>query len=315
MGDVFFFSNLPFHLINYCCMPTNQSRRNALKNLVAGTAAIGATTVLGSFSNETSNSTTLKGNIQHSACRWCYGNIPLETLCAEGKKIGLIGIDLVGPSEWPTLKKYNLISTMCNGAEINLVDGWNDTNFHSKLIQNYLDMIPLVAKAGYKNLICFSGSRRGKDDETGWKNCSDGLKKIMSTAEQHGVTIVMELLNSKVDHKDYQCDKTAWGVELAKRIGSPNFKLLYDIYHMQIDEGDVIRTIRTYKDYIGHIHTGGVPGRREIDESQELYYPAIMKAILDLGYKGYVAQEFIPTSNDQAQQLAALQKAVQICDV
>lgn len=176
-------------------------------------------------------------------------------------------------------------------------------------------MIPLVAQAGYKNLICFSGNRRGIDDETGWKNCTEGLKQLVGLAEKHNVTLIMELLNSKVDHKDYQCDKTAWGVELVKRVGSDNFKLLYDIYHMQIDEGDVIRTIRDNHQYIGHYHTGGVPGRNEINDSQELYYPAIMKAIVDLGYKGYVAQEFIPTSKDKKGQLAALKKAISICDV
>ncbi len=297
-------------------MPTNQSRRDALKSLVTGTAALGAAPFLTSFATgESSSSYMLKGNINHSACRWCYGGIPFEEFCVAAKKIGLVGIDLVGPADWPLLKKYDLQSTMCNGAEINLVDGWNDTKFHSQLITNYTNMIPLVAAAGYKNLICFSGSRRGIDDETGWKNCSEGLKKIVGLAEKNGVTIIMELLNSKVDHKDYQCDRTSWGVELVKRVGSSNFKLLYDIYHMQIDEGDVIRTIRANKEYIGHYHTGGVPGRREIDETQELYYPAIMKAIHDLGYTGYVAQEFIPTSSKKEEQLEALAKAVKICDI
>lgn len=297
-------------------MPDQHSRRDALKNMVAGAAAIGTGSMLSSFKlPETNTSYTLKGNILHSACRWCYGNIPLEDFCAAAKKIGLVGVDLVGPKDWPILQKYGLISTMCNGAEINLVDGFNDKKFHPILIKNYTEMIPLVAKAGYKNLICFSGSRRGIDDETGWNNCAEGLKQLTPLAEQHGVTLIMELLNSKVDHKDYQCDKTSWGAELVKRVGSPNFKLLYDIYHMQIDEGDVIRTIRKYKDVIGHIHTGGVPGRREIDETQELYYPAIMKAIVDLGFQGYVAQEFIPTAKDAAGQLAALEKAVKICDV
>lgn len=297
-------------------MPADQSRRNALKNLVTGTAALGTAPLLSSFTSCDDNKPfALKGNIQHSACRWCYDSIPLEELCIAAKEIGLIGIDLVGPKDWPTLKKHGLLSTMCNGAEINLVDGWNDPKFHTTLIKNYTDMIPRVAAAGYKNLICFSGSRRGIDDETGWNNCAKGLKQIMPLAEKHGVMIIMELLNSKVDHQDYQCDKTAWGVELCKRVGSPNFKLLYDIYHMQIDEGDVIHTIRTYKDYIGHFHTGGVPGRREIDESQELYYPAIMKAIHALGYKGYVAQEFIPTANNKEGQLAALKNAVRICDI
>ena len=172
-----------------------------------------------------------------------------------------------------------------------------------------------MAKAGYKNLICFSGNRNGMDDAVGIKNCAEGLKQIMAAAEKNNVIIQMELLNSKVDHKDYMCDKTPWGVELCKAIGSPNFKLLYDIYHMQIDEGDVIRTIRDNYQYIGHFHTGGVPGRHEINESQELYYPAIMKAILDLGYTGYVAQEFIPTGKTNEEKFVALKKAVMVCDV
>lgn len=255
---------------------------------------------------------SLKGNINHAVCRWCYGSIPMEDFCKATSEMGIKAIDLVGPEDWAMLKKYGLYSSMCNGAEINLEDGWNDKKFHAKLIQNYNDMIPLVAKAGYKQLICFSGSRRGIDDETGWNNCAEGLKKIMSLAEKNNITIVMELLNSKVDHKDYQCDKTAWGVELVKRIGSPNFKLLYDIYHMQIDEGDVIRTINNNHQYISHYHTGGVPGRREIDNTQELYYPAIMQAILKTGFKGFVAQEFIPSWPDK---LAALRKGIEICDV
>jgi hydroxypyruvate isomerase len=239
----------------------------------------------------------------------------LDELCAAAKNIGLIGIDLVGPKDWPTLQQHGLTATMCWGAEINLVDGWNNKQFHAELIKRYSEMIPLVAKAGYKNLICFSGNRRGMDDETGLQNCTEGLKQVMAIAEKNNVMMVMELLNSKVDHKDYQCDKTAWGVELCKRIGSTNFKLLYDIYHMQIDEGDVIRTIRDNFQYITHFHTGGVPGRHEINESQELYYPAIMQAIVDLGYKGYVAQEFIPTAKEKEGQLAALKTAVGICDV
>ena len=297
-------------------MPNSQSRRQALKNIATGALSAGAFSSLSSFTNsENQPSPALKNNINHSACHWCYGTIPLDQFAPAAKKIGLVGVDLVGPAGWDTLKKNDLISTMCNGAEINLVDGWNDKKFHDKLIQRYTDMIPKVAAAGWKNLICFSGSRRGIDDETGWKNCTEGLKQIMEQAEKHNVMIIMELLNSKVDHKDYQCDKTSWGVELAKRVGSPNFKLLYDIYHMQIDEGDVIRTIRNNYQYLGHFHTGGVPGRKEIDETQELYYPAIMKAIVDLGYKGYVAQEFIPTSKEPDKQLAALTNAVRICDV
>jgi hydroxypyruvate isomerase len=278
-------------------------------------------TVPGTFSctstssKEKKSGYIMKGNINHAVCRWCYGNIPLDEFCAAVKKIGIVAIDLVGPKDWPVLQKHGLYSSMCNGAEINLEDGWNHSEFHPTLIKNYSEMIPLVAKAGYKQLICFSGSRRNLDDETGWKGCAEGLKQVIGIAEKHNVTLVMELLNSKIDHKDYQCDKTAWGVELARRLGSENFKLLYDIYHMQIDEGDVIRTIRQYYPYLSHFHTGGVPGRREINATQELNYPAIMKAILDLGFKGYVAQEFIPTPDDAAGQLASLQEGVMICDV
>jgi hydroxypyruvate isomerase len=298
-------------------MPKQQSRRLAIKNLVAGTAAIGSAQMLSSFasSGDENKSNTLKGNIKHAVCRWCYNSIPLEEFAAAAKKMGISAIDLVGPKDWPVLQKHGLDSSMCNGAEINLVDGWNDKKFHAQLIKNYTDMIPLVAKAGYKNLICFSGNKRSFDDETGWSNCAEGLKQIMSLAEKNNVMIVMELLNSKVNHKDYQCDKTAWGVELVKRVGSPNFKLLYDIYHMQIDEGDVIRTIKDNHQYITHYHTGGVPGRNEIDETQELYYPAIMKAIIDTGFKGYVAQEFIPARDNNEARLASLEKAVKICDV
>jgi hydroxypyruvate isomerase len=294
----------------------NQSRRVAIKNLVAGTAALGTANMLSSFTtSEEIKSTTLKGNINHAVCRWCYGSIELDEFCAAAKKMGISAIDLVGPKDWPTLQKHGLVSSMCNGAEINLVDGWNDKKFHAQLIKNYTEMIPLVAKAGYKNLICFSGNRRGIDDETGWKNCAEGLKQIMPLAEKNNVIIVMELLNSKVNHKDYQCDKTAWGVELAKRVGSENFKLLYDIYHMQIDEGDVIHTIKENHQYIAHYHTGGVPGRNEIDDTQELYYPAIMKAILETGFKGYVAQEFIPARKTNEEKLVSLEKAIKICDV
>ncbi|WP_375418361.1 hydroxypyruvate isomerase family protein [uncultured Hymenobacter sp.] len=290
------------------------SRRVALKNLLAGTAVVGTAGVASTFLPvaQPDEQPALKGNINHSACRWCYQDIPLEQFCAAAKSIGLKGIDLVGPKEWPTLKKYGLDSSMCNGAELNLTDGFNDPKFHAALQKNYADMIPRVAQAGYKNLICFSGSRRGLSDEAGWANCVKGLAPLVKLAAQHKVVLVMELLNSKIDHKDYQCDRTAWGATLAKRLGSEHFKLLYDIYHMQIDEGDVIRNLTEFHPYISHYHTGGVPGRHEIDESQELYYPAIMRAIRATGFTGYVAQEFIPAQPDK---LASLRKAVQLCDV
>ncbi len=262
-----------------------------------------------------SGGNALKNNINHSACKWCYDSIPFEEFCIAAKEIGLKAIDLAGPEDWPILKKYGLDSSMCNGAEINLTDGFNDKQFHAQLIKNYTEMIPKVAAAGYKNLICFSGNRRGMSDETGWNNCVEGLKQLIPLAEKHNVILVMELLNSKIDHEDYQCDKSYWGIELVKRIGSGNFRLLYDIYHMQVDEGDVIRTIQDNYQYFTHYHTGGVPGRHEIDDTQELYYPAIMKAIIATGFKGYVAQEFIPTFQEKDKKLAALENAIRICDV
>ncbi|ACU05843.1 hydroxypyruvate isomerase family protein [Pedobacter heparinus] len=293
-------------------MNKDLSRRTALKNIVAGTAALGVSAAIPAFAAASQQSTMLKGNVNHAVCRWCFSKMDLDSLCIEAKKIGIKAIDLVGPKDWPTLKKHGLYSSMCNGAEINLVDGWNDPQFHPTLIKNYSEMIPKVAEADYTQLICFSGSRRGKDDETGWKNCVDGLKQVLPLAEKHGVVLVMELLNSKVNHKDYQCDHTEWGVELCKRLGSENFKLLYDIYHMQIDEGNVISNIQTYHPYISHYHTAGVPGRNEIDDTQELYYPAIVKAIVATGFKGYLAQEFIPKYADK---IKSLRDAVNICDV
>lgn len=254
----------------------------------------------------------LKGNINHSACRWCYKKIPMEDLLKHFNDLGIKAMDLTGPEDWPLMKKYNIHASMCWGAEISLTEGWCEPKHHEVLIANYLEMIPKVAEAGYTNLICFSGNRNGMDDTVGLKNCAEGLKKIMPTAQKHGVVIQMELLNSKVNHKDYMCDHSAWGIELCKAIDSDNFKLLYDIYHMQIMEGDVIRNIQDYNEYFGHYHTGGNPGRHEINETQELNYPAIMKAIVATGFKGYVAQEFIPTWEDQ---IAALKEGITICDV
>lgn len=293
---------------------TLTNRRTVIKNILAGSAAIAVSPILFTAASAADHKKTLalNGNINHSVCRWTYQFLSVEELCKTVKEIGFSAIDLVGPNDWPTLQKYDVFSSMCNGAEINLVHGFNNIDYHATLIKNYTDMIPLVAKAGYKNLICFSGNRNGMDDETGSKNSAEGLKKIIGLAEKNNIIIQMELLNSKVNHKDYMCDKAQWGVELCKRVGSPNFKLLYDIYHMQIDEGDVIRTIQDNHQYFGHYHTGGVPGRHEIDESQELYYPAIMKAIVATGFKDYVAQEFIPAAVDK---IASLKKAISICDV
>jgi hydroxypyruvate isomerase len=286
-------------------------RRKLIKQLATGTLAV---TALPGFcmTTNTEEKGKLKGNINHSVCHWTYNFMPLEELCKHVKDIGFTAIDLVGPKDWNILKKYDIFSSMCNGAEISLTEGWNDKQYHATLIKNYTEHIDLVAKAGYKNLICFSGNRKGMSDEIGLRNCAEGLKQVLSIAEKRGVVLQMELLNSKVNHKDYMADKSAWGVELCKRLGSDNFKLLYDIYHMQIDEGDVIRTIQENHQFFGHYHTGGVPGRHEINESQELYYPAIMRAIKDIGYKGYVAQEFMPAQQDK---LASLREAIKICDV
>ena len=295
-------------------MKPTWNRRTALKGLLTSAATVGT---LGMASACTMNEkpaeeSAIKNNIRQSVCRWCFQDMPLEQLCAAVKEMGIKGIDLVGPADWPTLKKHGLHSPMCNGAEINLTDGFNDPQFHARLQKQYADMIPLVAKAGYTNLICFSGSRRGMSDEVGMANCVRGLQPLLALAAQHKVVLVMELLNSKINHPDYQCDRTSWGVALAKKLASENFKLLYDIYHMQIDEGDVIRTITDNHQYIAHYHTAGVPGRHEIDDTQELNYPAIMRAILATGFKGYVAQEFVPARADK---LASLRQAVQLCDV
>ncbi|SDE49946.1 hydroxypyruvate isomerase [Pricia antarctica] len=254
----------------------------------------------------------LKNNINHSACFWCYNPIPLDEFLGNLKDLGVTAIDLVGPEDWPLLKKHGVHAAMCWGAGLGIEKGWNDPKLHTELIESFTDVIPKVAEAGFTNLITFSGNRNGMDDKVGLQNCVDGLEQILPLAEKYGVVIQMELLNSKVNHKDYMCDHSLWGVELCKQLGSENFKLLYDIYHMQIMEGDVIRTIQDYHPYFGHYHTGGNPGRHEIDETQELFYPAIMKAILATGYEGHVAQEFVPSWDDK---IAALKQGVAICDV
>jgi len=266
-----------------------------------------------SFKNLPPTFVPLKGNIKHSVCKWCYRDVPLDEFCAAVKKMGIQSVELLGPEVWPTLNKHGLECAL--GAYwtdgFGIAKCYNRKEHHQKLYDLYAESIPMAAKAGLTQLITFSGNRDGMDDETGMKNCAEGLKKIMSIAEKHGITIVMELLNSKVNHPDYMCDHTEWGVELCKMVGSDNFKLLYDIYHMQIMEGDVIATIQKYHPYISHYHTGGVPGRAEIDETQELYYPAIVQAIVDTGFNGFLAQEFIPKEDP----LASLEASIRICDV
>ncbi len=290
------------------------SRRNILKKM-AGTAAV---SILGMslpqrlFAAEQSLEKNLKGKINHSVCRWCYNDIPLEDLCKAANKIGIKSIELIGPEEWPIVKKYGLTCAMPNGAGKGLENGFNDLSLHDELIKSYSDIIPKVADAGLKQIICFSGNRRGLDDKKGIENCAIGLKRLMPVAEKYKIIVSMELLNSRVDHPDYQCDHSAWGISLVDQVGSDYFKLLYDIYHMQIMEGDIIATIKKYHTYFSHYHTGGVPGRHEIDETQEIYYPAIMKAIVETGYTGFVAQEFFPKSENK---IRSLKQGVLICNV
>ncbi|MEO8763713.1 MAG: TIM barrel protein [Ginsengibacter sp.] len=295
-------------------MGIHQSRRTVLKNIALGTtAAIAAPAISFAKNFDKEKQDQLKGNINHSVSRWTYNYLSLDELCIAVKKIGFNAIDLTKPNEWPVLQQHGIYSSMCyTGGDNNLNNGLNNPVYHEQLVKEYLEVIPIMAKAKYKNLICFTGQRKGMDDETGMKNCITALQKILPTAEKNGVTMVMELLNSKIDHKDYMCNHTAWGVELCKRVNSENFKLLYDIYHMQIEEGDIIRTIKDNYQYIAHFHTGGIPDRHEINETQELYYPAVMKAIVETGYKGYVAQEFVPT---RANKLDSLEEAIKICDV
>jgi hydroxypyruvate isomerase len=254
----------------------------------------------------------VKGKINHSACQWCYSDIPLDELCAAAKKMGIKSIDLLNSTQWATAAKYGLTCAMAYANDWGLQKGFNNPAFHEQLLKDYTLNIPKAAEAGLKNVICFSGNANGLSKEEGLENCARGLEPVLKVAAQYKMTVSMELLNSKVDHKDYQCDYTSWGVQLCEKLGVEEFKLLYDIYHMQIMEGDVIATIRKNIKYISHFHTGGVPGRHEIDDTQELHYPAIMQAIVDTGFTGFVAQEFIPAKPNK---LKSLKKAIRICDV
>jgi hydroxypyruvate isomerase len=250
-----------------------------------------------------------RNNIKQSVCRWCYGRIPLLDLAKAAKKIGYQSVELLSPAEYLQIKPLGLTCAMIGGASI--ADGLNRKENHPRIERELRERIDFAATEKLPNVICMSGNRRGMGDDEGLKNCALGLKRVLKLAESKGVNLVMEGLNSKVDHKDYMYDKTKWGIDLCKAVGSPRFKLLYDIYHMQIMEGDVIRTIRGAKDFIAHYHTGGNPGRNEIDETQELNYPAIVRAIVATGYTGYLGQEFIP----RRAPLTSLAQGFRICDV
>jgi hydroxypyruvate isomerase len=281
------------------------NRRSALK-LGAGTLAAASLNPL-VHADEPAKT---KGRIKQSVCRWCYGSIPLEKLAEAAKGMGYQSIELISPEEYKVVKKFGLTCAVMRCAS-GISNGLNRTKNHDKIVKELLDDIDFAAAEGLPNVLTMSGDRNGMSDEEGLANCAAGLKRVMQRAEEKKITVLMEGLNTKVDHKGYMYEKTDWGVKLCKMVGSDRFKLLYDIYHMQIMEGDVIRTIRKYKDCIGHYHTGGNPGRNEIDETQELNYPAIVRAIIDTGYTGFLGQEFIPKRD----KLESLAQGFRICDV
>ncbi|MFN7998571.1 MAG: sugar phosphate isomerase/epimerase family protein [Bryobacteraceae bacterium] len=275
------------------------TRRTAFQ-LVGAAAALPAS----------SQSSPIKGRLKQSVARWCYEKMSLDDLCRRCAQMGLKGIDLVSYKEWPVVRKYGLVPAMTPGAGT-IADGFNRKENHDRLVREMEENITRAAAAQVPNVITFSGNRRGQADAEGLENCVIGLNRVKKMAEDKNVTVNLELLNSKVDHHDYQCDHTAWGVEVMKRVDSPRVKLLYDIYHMQIMEGDIIRTIKQNIQYIGHFHTGGVPGRHELDGTQELNWRPIAEAIVNAGFTGYFAHEFIPVHDP----MKSLDEAVRLCDV
>jgi len=293
------------------------TRRSLLKSLAVGTAAAAVPGTLlaqrggggGAVTADAIEALELKGDIRQSVSKWTFGAIPMDEFCKICKRLGMVGIDLVGENEWDIVNSNDMVVTMGNGPD-SIGFGFNRLEHHDRLVEGFTRLIPIAAEKNVPNLICFSGNRRGMSDDEGQANCVVGIKRLMPVAERYGVTIQMELLNSARDHRDYQADKTPWAAEIVNQVGSERFKLLYDIYHMQIMEGDIIETIRRYQNVIGHYHTAGVPGRRDLDDQQEKYYPAIMRAILETGYEGFVAHEFLPKNGIQS-----LREAVILCDV
>jgi len=288
------------------------TRRNLIRNaslLAAGAVASQLAGKAGAIEIDKIERVATRGRINQSVSQWCYGKWSLDELCQVSQKLCLKAIDLLSPGQFATVKKYGLVVSMVNSHS--LTNGIADKKYHDECLTRLREAIDATCEAGFPNVISLAGNRRGIPDDVGIENAVEALKKIAGHAEQKKVTICIEYLNSKVDHKDYMFDRMAWGVEVCKRVGSERVKILYDIYHAQIMEGDVIRTIRENKDYIGHYHTGGNPGRNEIDDTQELYYPAILRAIAETGYKGYVAHEFVPKRDP----LEGLTYAARICDV
>jgi len=287
---------------------SKQSRRSVLKSVLRGATVASLSSVSWSQENPPIKR---RGNIRQSVSRWCYQKIPLEKLCAYAAEIGLQAVDLLNPDEWEVPTRHGLICSMgyAAGGEINRA--MNRVENHAKLEEGFRKYIPLAAKAGVPNVITFSGNRAGMSDEEGAKNTIIGLNRVKKIAEDHGVTICIELLNSKVDHHDYMCDHTTWGVQVVQAVNSPRVKLLYDIYHMQIMEGDLVRTIQKNIDWIAHFHTGGVPGRHELDATQEVQWDGVMRGIAATNFRGYVAHEFVPTRDP----LTSLRQAADLCDV
>ena len=294
--------------------PGAVSRRDALLALGAAAVTVSAAPVGAATPGEAVGragaSAVRAGRVNQSVARWCFSRTPINELCAAAKGMGLMGVDLLGDTEWEVPKQYGLQCTMGNSFGAIPV-GFNRLNQHDKLVADGEAMIPRAAAAGVKKIVVFSGNRGGMSDGEGIANCIAGLKRLMPTAEQHGVVLCMEMLNSKVDHKDYHADHTAWAVEVAKGVNSPSFRLLYDIYHMQVMEGDVMATIKANLPWIAHFHTAGVPGRNEIDGGQELNYRGIAEFIAGTGYSGVFAHEFLP----RWEGMKSLREAVEVCTV
>ena len=287
------------------------TRRWIIKNAISGVASASLVASAEAKVGPAMSTTQRKGRIKQSASRWCYQHIPLDELCEKGAAMGLKAIDLLNEDEWEVPRRYGLICSMGYGGGGEIKSALNRVENHAKIEEAFRKSIPKAAKLGVPNVITFSGNRDGMSDEEGAKNCILGLNRVKKIAEDNGVVICMELLNSKVDHHDYMCDHTAWGLHVVKAVNSPNVKLLYDIYHMQIMEGDLIRTIRDNIQWLGHFHTGGVPGRHELDDTQEVEWAGVMRGIAGTPYTGYVAHEFVPTRDP----LKSLEDAVTLCDV
>jgi hydroxypyruvate isomerase len=283
-----------------------------LKSGLAAAALTATSSLAGQTNNAPQPSAVQrKGRIHQSVSRWCYKQLTLDQLCTSAVQMGLKGIDLLNMEDFEVPRRYGLVCTMGYVGGGTIPDALNRTENHAAIEEAFRKNIPIAAKAGVPNVITFSGNRRGMSDEEGARNTIVGLNRLKKIAEDNGVNICLELLNSKRNHHDYMADHTAWGARVMREVNSPHVKLLYDIYHMQIMEGDLIATIRENIDVLGHFHTGGVPGRYEIDDTQEIYYPAVMKALVDLNYSGYVAHEFVPKRDP----LTSLRQAVDLCDV